>query len=362
MDDSPERPHPHRPRRHPGPGAVPRPAGRADPSRHRPLARRPRRPAVHHRPLGRPRSRRARGPPDRGADQRVPGRVLIDPADASGEVTSAIDWYEPSPDGVARGVRHVHRGRRAVDAPDPRRGARATLLADALPHTRAASVAWLPDGSGFAYTRYPDPAEVGDDEAGYHRTVWWHRLGDERRRRHAVLHRPPDKEAWPEVSLSQGRALAARARRARVEPHRRAPPRSPVGPWTTIIEGVEATTWFRVDVDRERLVGATTLDAPKGRLVAALLGEPVARALGRPGGRGRRRAHRLRPHRRRPRACCATRAGVSSLHLHEPSGAPIADITSRHRRARRRHRPGQPPQPPGVWSRWRTRPSPGRTP
>ncbi len=45
--------------------------------------------------------------------------------------------------------------------------------------------------------------------------------------------------------------------------------------WTTIIEGVEATTWFRVDVDRERLVGATTLDAPKGRLVAALLGDPA---------------------------------------------------------------------------------------
>ncbi|MET0904349.1 MAG: S9 family peptidase, partial [Acidimicrobiales bacterium] len=28
-----------------------------------------------------------------------PGRVLLDPADASGEVTSAIDWYQPSPDG-----------------------------------------------------------------------------------------------------------------------------------------------------------------------------------------------------------------------------------------------------------------------
>jgi len=28
-----------------------------------------------------------------------PGRILIDPADASGAVTSAIDWYQPSPDG-----------------------------------------------------------------------------------------------------------------------------------------------------------------------------------------------------------------------------------------------------------------------
>jgi hypothetical protein len=28
-----------------------------------------------------------------------PGQVLLDPADAAGEVTSAIDWYQPSPDG-----------------------------------------------------------------------------------------------------------------------------------------------------------------------------------------------------------------------------------------------------------------------
>ena len=36
--------------------------------------------------------------------------------------------------------------------------------------TRAASVAWLPDGSGFWYAVYPE----GDE---YHRHIHFHRLG-----------------------------------------------------------------------------------------------------------------------------------------------------------------------------------------
>ena len=44
------------------------------------------------------------------------------------------------------------------------------VLAERIPDTRAASVAWLPDGSGFWYTVYPD-----DDD--YHRHVRFHRLG-----------------------------------------------------------------------------------------------------------------------------------------------------------------------------------------
>ena len=49
-----------------------------------------------------------------------------------------------------------------------------TVLDDRIPNTRACSVAWEPDGSGFLYTRYPE----GDE---YHRTVLAHRLGDDRR-------------------------------------------------------------------------------------------------------------------------------------------------------------------------------------
>src|SRR3546814_4847282 len=71
-----------------------------------------------------------------------PGQVLLDPADASGEVTSAIDWYSPSPDGrlIAFGTSPGGDERSTLRFFDVHAGA---LLSDALPHNRAASVAWL---------------------------------------------------------------------------------------------------------------------------------------------------------------------------------------------------------------------------
>src|SRR3546814_4859390 len=68
-----------------------------------------------------------------------PGQVLLDPADASGEVTSAIDWYSPSPDGrlIAFGTSTGGDERSTLRIFDVPAGA---LLSAELPHTRAASV------------------------------------------------------------------------------------------------------------------------------------------------------------------------------------------------------------------------------
>jgi prolyl oligopeptidase len=253
-----------------------------------------------------------------------PGRILLDPADASGEVTSAIDWYEPSPDGaqVAFGTSTGGDERSTLRVLDVDAG---TLLPDAIPHTRAASVAWLPDASGFAYTRYPDPDEVGAEEAGYHRTVWWHRLGDAAAQDAPCFTDLPDKEAWPEVSLSSdGRWLLVHVQRgwSRTDVHLldRASDR-----WATVVEGAEATSWFRVDVERERLVGTTTLGASRGRLVAALLGDPqpehwvdlISEGDDVLTGFALTGEHLL---------VLRARAGVSSLHHHEPSGAPVGEV------------------------------------
>jgi prolyl oligopeptidase len=254
-----------------------------------------------------------------------PGRVLLDPADASGEVTSAIDWYQPSPDGalVAFGTSTGGDERSTLQVLDV---TASSLLADAIPHTRAASVAWLPDSSGFAYTRYPDPADVGAEEAGYHRTVWWHRLGDAPGRDEPCFTDLPDKEAWPEVSLSDdGRWLLVHVERGWSQTDVHLLDRD-TGRWTTVIDGVEAVTWLQVDTARERLVGTTTLDAPKGRLVAALLGDPEPAAW-----------VDLVPEGDDVLTACAltgehlvvlrTRAGVSSLHHLEPSGTPVGEVT-----------------------------------
>ena len=271
-----------------------------------------------------------RQPPD------GPGRVLVDPADAQGDDTSAIDWYQPSPDGslVAFGTSAGGDERSTLRILQVGDG---TLLPDVLPHTRAASVAWLPDGSGFAYTRYPDPAEVGDDEAGYHRTVWWHRLGDDPGDDAPCFTDLPTKEAWPEVSLSNdGRWLLVHVELgwSRTDAHLLD---RTTGAWTTVVEGIDATTWLRVDVDRARLVGMTTLGAPKGRLVSLALGGHPARRRSAdspvvdpsagfldlvPEGADVLTSFALTGEHL---LVLRTRAGVSSLHHHDADGAHQAD-------------------------------------
>jgi prolyl oligopeptidase len=47
-----------------------------------------------------------------------------------------------------------------------------------IERTRAASVAWLPDSSGFYYTRYPRPGEVAPGEEMYNRRVFFHTLAE----------------------------------------------------------------------------------------------------------------------------------------------------------------------------------------
>ena len=205
--------------------------------------------------------------------ERVPApRTLVDPHDLAGDGTAALDWYAPSPDGrlVAFGTSTGGDERSTLSIVDVATG---ELLPDRIPYTRAASVGWLPDGSAFAYTRYPDPAAVGEDEANYHRAVWWHVLGDDPGHDELVFGPADDKSAWPSVEVSRdGRWVLVEVSHGwtRVDVHLID---RTTGARTTVIEGVEALSSFTVVGDR--LVGTTTLDAPRGRVVTADLAAPT---------------------------------------------------------------------------------------
>jgi prolyl oligopeptidase len=130
-----------------------------------------------------------------------PDRVAVDPNVLAADGTTALDWYHPSPNGalLAYGLSSDGSEQSTLHLLDL-----ATLapLPDRIPRTRAADVAWLPDASGFYYTRYPAPGEVPAGEEPYHRAVWFHRLGDEPAHDVLVL-QPAQKEHWPGVSLSE---------------------------------------------------------------------------------------------------------------------------------------------------------------
>lgn len=204
-------------------------------------------------------------------DAPEPPRVLVDPAALAGDPTAAVDWYHPSPDGalVAFGLSTGGDEQSTLHLLDVATG---ELLADRIPHARAASVAWLPDGSAFAYARYPDPATVPEGEEGYGRHLRWHEVGTDPGEDEVVFPAPDDRTAWPDGSLSDdGRWLLVHVAygwsRVDVHLHDR-----DAGTWAVVSGGVEAVNGFAV-VD-DRLLGTTTLDAPWGRLVAAPLDAP----------------------------------------------------------------------------------------
>ena len=110
----------------------------------------------------------------------------------------AIDWFFPGPDG-----RHIVVGV-SSDGSERSRGvvvevASGRILPDVLDDVRHACVSWLPDGTGFAYTRYP-----GDRPYG--REVWLHRLGSDDDR--LLWGNRPDSTDWPDVELSPDGAQA----------------------------------------------------------------------------------------------------------------------------------------------------------
>jgi len=232
-----------------------------------------------------------RGGPGNAADQSVlvvrsvadgprsPRRVLVDPQALLDDETAALDWYHPSADGARAAVGLSTGGdeRSILQIVETATG---RLLDDAIPHTRAASVAWAPGSDAFAYTRYPDPIDVGEEAAQYGRAVFWHDLGEDPAGDRRIWDDRPDPAAWADVSTSRdGRWLLVHVAIGwdRIDVHLldRA---QPAADWQPVIAGVEALTSFTVDSARHRLVGTTTLDAPKGRVVAIPLpeaGQPV---------------------------------------------------------------------------------------
>ena len=214
-------------------------------------------------------------------------------------------------------------------------------LGEAIPDTRACSVAWEPDGSGFAYTRYPE----GDQ---YHRTVHHHRLGDDWADDPVVWAEHPDPQAWPDVTLSpDGRWLLvhvlvgwAPVRRPPARPRDRTPGRT--------VDRAASRSTSAFSVRRRRRLAGRRHDARRADAAASCAcrsapptpptwetlvaeGDAVLSQLTVRGRRAVRRRHARRP----STPSAATRA----------DGTPLGHrrrARRRHRRRRARRRPRRP--------------------
>jgi len=135
-------------------------------------------------------------------------RALLDANALAADGTAALDWWYPSEDGksLAYGISTAGNENSTLRIRDVATG---RDLVDTIARTRACSLAWLPSGQGFYYTRYPTPGSVPASEEAYHRQVFFHRLGTDPAADARIFGEGLSLSAWPSVQLSpNGRWLA----------------------------------------------------------------------------------------------------------------------------------------------------------
>jgi prolyl oligopeptidase len=198
-------------------------------------------------------------------------RVAVDPNVLSAGGTTALDWFYPSRDGslLAYGLSADGSEESVLHVLQVEQG---RLLADRISRMRAASLAWLPDGSGFYYTRYPAPGDVPQGEEHYHRRILFHRLGDDPET-DSVVFTPAQKEYWAGVSLSpDGRWLLISVARTFDQTDLYLQDLASGGPMVPVAEGLAAS--FEGELAHGWLFVRTNLDAPTYRLYRVDPGQP----------------------------------------------------------------------------------------
>jgi len=134
-------------------------------------------------------------------------RVLFDANQLAADGTIALDWYQPSENGryLVYGTSSSGSEMSTLHIVETKTG---TLLPDTIERTRAASIAWTHDNSGFYYTRYPKKGDVPEGQEMYNRHVFYHELGSDPATDPPIFGEGRDAEDWPSVNLdNDGRLL-----------------------------------------------------------------------------------------------------------------------------------------------------------
>ena len=128
-------------------------------------------------------------------------RVLVDANQLAADGTIALDWYQPSENGkyLAYGTSPSGSEMSTLHIVETKTG---HPLPDIIERTRAASIAWKLDNSGFYYTRYPKKGDVPDGQEMYNRHVFYHELGTDAADDPLIFGEGRDPEDWPNVNLS----------------------------------------------------------------------------------------------------------------------------------------------------------------
>ena len=199
-------------------------------------------------------------------------RVLVDVNAMAADGTVALDWWYPSRDGkyVAYGTSPSGSEISTLHVMETATG---KLLTDEIPQTRAASVDWKLDGSGFYYTRYPKKGEVAAGEEMYNRRVFYHVLGSKPEGDPLIFGKGRDPQEWPGVGLSNdGRWLMIAAYQGWTKSELFVREATSEGDFTPVTEGKNFI--YNAEIYNGDLYIMTNEDAPRYRVFKVAAANP----------------------------------------------------------------------------------------
>ena len=190
---------------------------------------------------------------------------ILNPNEWSEDGTISLDWMKPSPDGsiIAYGKSEKGSEESTLYLLDIEKGEH---LPDVIERTRHSSVVWLPDKSGFYYTRYPKKGEVPPGDEHYYRRLYLHKIGREPYNDSLVFGEDRKKEEWIDAYLSsQENYIIAYSSLDWTKNDLYIKGIEPGGEFRTLVEGLDGR--FSCDVIDDKVYIYTNWKAPKGRIV-----------------------------------------------------------------------------------------------
>ncbi|MBT9134488.1 MAG: Prolyl endopeptidase [Firmicutes bacterium] len=147
---------------------------------------------------------------------------------------------------------------------------------DVLHHVKFTNIAWLPDGSGFFYSRFQDPTTAKPGEESYHNKVYFHTLGTAQSDDKLIYERPDFRELGFSPAVSEdGKYLFLTVWHG-TDPVNRFYYQE-LGSQAGVVKLLDtADAAYHILGNEERkFYFYTTLDAPRGRIVAIDINHPA---------------------------------------------------------------------------------------
>jgi prolyl oligopeptidase len=107
-------------------------------------------------------------------------KIIVNPNILDSENSTSMDWYVPSPDGKLVAVSLSFQGSEKGDLYifETESGRQTDIVIENVNGgTAGGDMAWISDGSGFYYTRYPGEGERSAEDMAFYQQVWYHQLG-----------------------------------------------------------------------------------------------------------------------------------------------------------------------------------------